>query len=77
MRGEPHVTFLEGGVSDRLLARAAGVVTVNSTVGLAALRAGVPVKPLGDAVYDVPGLTHSGDIARFSGERRSRPNPIC
>jgi len=38
---------------------------VNSTVGLTALRRGVPVKPLGNAIYDVPGLTHPGDLAGF------------
>jgi capsular polysaccharide export protein len=57
--------FLEGGVTDALLRSAAGVATVNSTVGLAALRLGVPVKTLGSAVYDVPSLTHSGDLAGF------------
>jgi capsule polysaccharide modification protein KpsS len=36
--GHDCVVFLEGGVTDALLAVGAGVVTVNSTVGLAALR---------------------------------------
>jgi capsular polysaccharide export protein len=57
--------FLDSGVTDGLLANAAGVVTVNSTVGLTALRHGIPVKTLGSAIYDVPGLTHKGDLAGF------------
>ncbi|MGA8398497.1 MAG: capsular biosynthesis protein [Stellaceae bacterium] len=63
--GHKRVVFLEGGVTEALLASAAGVVTVNSTVGLAALRRGVPVKTLGTAIYDVAGLTHPADLADF------------
>jgi capsular polysaccharide export protein len=57
--------FLEGGVTDALLVNAAGIVTVNSTVGLTALRHGVPVKALGTAIYDVAGMTHLGDLDGF------------
>ncbi|GMG80806.1 capsule biosynthesis protein [Paralimibaculum aggregatum] len=60
-----RVLYLAGGDLERLLASAAGVVTVNSTVGLGALQAGVPVIPLGAAVYDVPGMTHRGPLAGF------------
>lgn len=63
--GRDRVIFLEGGVSEALIANAAGIVTINSTVGLTALRLGVPVKPLGAAIYDVAGLTHPGDLASF------------
>ena len=63
--GRNGVLFLEGGVTEALVAKAAGVVTVNSTVGLAALRLGVPVKTLGTAIYDVAGLVHPGDLADF------------
>ena len=63
--GHNGVLFLESGVTDALLAGAAGVVTVNSTVGLAALRHGISVKALGTAIYDVAGLTHRGDLADF------------
>jgi capsular polysaccharide export protein len=69
--GHGRVVFLEGGVTEALVANAAGVVTVNSTTGLTALRLGVPVKPLGSAIYDVPGLTDQGDLAGFW----QRPNP--
>jgi capsular polysaccharide export protein len=65
IRGFDRGVFLEGGIPDALLAGAAGVLTVNSTVGLTALRYGIPVKTLGTAIYDIPGLTHPGDLADF------------
>jgi capsular polysaccharide export protein len=60
-----RVTVLDGGELPKLLARAAGVVTVNSTVGGEALAKGVPVIALGNAVYDMPGLTYQGDLDHF------------
>ena len=57
--------MLDGGELSKLLARADGVVTVNSTVGAAALANGLPVIALGSAVYDIPGLTYQGDLDRF------------
>ena len=60
-----RVTVLDGGELPKLLARAHGVVTVNSTVGAAALAEGLPVIALGNAVYDIPGLTYQGDLDRF------------
>lgn len=68
--GNERTVFLDNGIPDALLANAAGVVTVNSTIGLSALRYGVPVKPLGGAIYDVAGLTHAGDLAGFWDEPR-------
>jgi capsular polysaccharide export protein len=62
---DERIIFLDGGIPDPLLADAAGVVTVNSTIGLTALRLGIPVKTLGSAIYDVAGLTHPGDLAEF------------
>ena len=64
-QGDDRLVFFEGGIPDDLLAHAAGLVTVNSTIGLTALRLGVPVKTLGSAIYDVAGLTHAGDLAGF------------
>ncbi|HTW52709.1 MAG TPA: capsular biosynthesis protein [Stellaceae bacterium] len=72
--GHRRALFLEGGVTDALVANAAGVVTVNSTVGLTALRRGLAVKTLGAAIYDVAGLTHSGDLAGFWRDPRP-PDP--
>lgn len=71
---DDRLCFLGGGTPDALLAGAAGVVTVNSTLGLAALRLGLPVKALGAAIYDVPGMTHPGDLAGFWRDPRP-PDP--
>lgn len=60
-----RVQVIEGGALDELLARARGLVTVNSTTGLQAMRLGCPVIALGDAVYDVPGLTSGQGLDRF------------
>lgn len=48
-----------------LLRGAAGAVMINSTVGLQAISYGTPVKVLGAAVYDMPGLTFQGTLADF------------
>ncbi len=65
-----RVDYLDSGALDRLIDNSDGVVTINSTVGLWALRTDRPVKVLGDAVYDVPGLTFSGPLDRFWTEAR-------
>jgi capsule polysaccharide modification protein KpsS len=44
---------------------ARGTVVINSTAGLSSLTHGTPVKCLGRAVYDMPGLTHQGPLAEF------------
>ncbi len=59
------VLFLDGGDLESLFPRLSGVVTVNSTVGLSALRAGIPVIALGTAIYDLPGLTQQGGLDKF------------
>ena len=46
---------------------AAGMITINSTSGLTALRLGRPVKAMGLAVYDMAGLTHQGSLDTFWG----------
>lgn len=60
-----RVGIVDGGSLDEMIARAAGVVTVNSTVGTATLLAGKPLIALGNAIFDVPGLTHAGPLADF------------
>lgn len=60
-----RVEYLEGGSLDELARAAAGMVTVNSTAALHALQAGCPVKVLGQAVYDMPGLTFQGALDEF------------
>jgi capsular polysaccharide export protein len=48
-----------------VLAACQGIVTINSTVGIAAVAAGRAVKPLGRAIYDVPGLAWQGGLDGF------------
>lgn len=48
-----------------LLEHAAGVVVVNSTVGLEALQRGVPLKVCGEAIYDIAGLAYRGSLRDF------------
>lgn len=48
-----------------LLKHARGVVTVNSTTGLQAMYHGTPVCVLGECLYAMPGLVHTGGLATF------------
>jgi len=60
-----QVLALHGGTPPGLLRNAAGVVTINSTVGVTALHQGVPVKALGNAVFDIAGLTCQAPLDAF------------
>lgn len=60
-----RVHYLRGGNLDELIRAGRGVVTVNSTSGLRALQLGRPLQVLGQAVYDVPGLTFGGGLDAF------------
>jgi capsular polysaccharide export protein len=48
-----------------ILKHAKGVVVVNSTVGLSALYHKTPVKTMGDANYDIPGICYQGALKDF------------
>lgn len=61
--GRVHV--LHDGPLDAMIDAVRGVITVNSTVGLQAIVQGRPVKALGQAVWDVPGLAHQGTLDGF------------
>lgn len=60
-----RVEHIDGGYLQSLCENSAGMVCVNSTSGTLALSAGTPVIVLGDAVYDVPGITHQGSLDGF------------
>jgi capsular polysaccharide export protein len=60
-----RVEYLESGDLSMLLSHARGVVTVNSTVGMAALNAGCATKVLARAIYDLRGLTYQGSLDDF------------
>lgn len=55
-----------------LLSNAQGTVLINSTVGLSSLFHGTPVKALGQAIYDAPGLTEQGALEDFW----QQPQPV-
>ncbi len=60
-----RVFFTGSGDLNRLLDRAHGVITVNSTAGLAAIARDRPTITLGAAIYDMPGLTHQSGLDMF------------
>ena len=60
-----RVLHIDGGDLPELAQAAIGMVCVNSTSGTLALEVGSPVIVLGDAVYDVPGVTHQGGLDLF------------
>ena len=60
-----RVHVLKGGDLARLLRHSKGVALVNSTVGLHAMREGVPTFVAGSAVFDLPGLAHQGPLDTF------------
>jgi capsular polysaccharide export protein len=69
-----RVRFVDGGSLEDMLASARGLVTVNSTVGVWAIRQGVRLCVLGHALYDIPGLTFQGGLDRFWAEA-APPDP--
>ncbi len=60
-----RVHFVDGAPLGAMVARASGVITVNSTAAMDALEQGRPVLALGEAVYRVPGLTHESGREGF------------
>ena len=60
-----RVLHIDGGNLQALAQTAMGMVCVNSTSGTLALEAGTPVVVLGDAIYDVPGITHQAGLDCF------------
>lgn len=66
VRSRVHVA--RHGPLDVMLEASRGLVTVNSTVGLRAVVLGLPVKAMGQAVWDVPGLAHQGALDAFWAE---------
>ncbi len=60
-----RLLFIDGGRPEAMIAGAAGVVVVNSTIGTLAIREGKPTVALGLAIYDMAGLTHQGSLESF------------
>jgi capsular polysaccharide export protein len=68
-----RIMVIDGGHLPTLLSTCKGVVVVNSTTGLSAIHHNRPLKVLGRAVFDLPGLTFQGSLDRF-WEEASPPN---
>ena len=62
---EDRVVFIEAGHNPTILDRTVGMITINSTMGTSALYHHVPMCVLGDAVYKIDGLVHSGRLDSF------------
>lgn len=60
-----RVHYLHEGHLPTLLSGARGTVTINSTVGLSSALHHTPVKVVGDAVYDMAGLTNQAALETF------------
>ena len=56
---------IAGGDLQTMAQDSLGVVVVNSTSATFALASGVPVMALGTAIYDIPGITHQGQLGDF------------
>ena len=54
-----------------LLKHAQGTILINSTVGMSSLFHGTPVKTLGTAIYDLPGVTNQQSLDEFWSESGS------
>ena len=51
-----RVHFVEGAKANRMMDKSIGVVVLNSTIGITALRLGKPVYCVGTAIYAMEGL---------------------
>lgn len=60
-----RVFYIDGGDIGQMLHGAAGCVLVNSTVGLFALQLGCPLKVMGNAIFEVPGMTFQDSLDAF------------
>ena len=72
-----RVITIDGGDLATLLRHAQGVITINSTVGTAALLASKPLLTLGTAIYSVPGLIFCGGVDRFWTEAQPPDRKLC
>jgi len=60
-----RVHFLDGGNLQKLLYSAQGMITINSTTGIATLQEGIATKILGSAIYDIEGLVSKQSLDEF------------
>lgn len=74
LRLEGRIHYVDGGDLDKMLVGARGLVCVNSTSATLALAKDTPVCTIGEAIYDMPGLTHQGHVDGF-WTNPTRPEP--
>jgi capsular polysaccharide export protein len=71
---EGRAVYIRKLTIESVLAVASGLITINSTGGLAAIEQLVPTIALGKAIYNVPGMTFQDGLDRF-WTVRSAPDP--
>jgi capsular polysaccharide export protein len=70
-----RVHLLDGALdADPAILASRGVITINSTLGFRAIQLGRAVKPLGRALFDIPGLTWQGPLDGF-WQQATPPDP--
>lgn len=69
-----RIDFFDGGNLDDMIGGAQGMITINSTAGIRALQLGCPVMILGDAIYDIDGMTDRGGLDLY-WQRPQKPRP--
>jgi capsular polysaccharide export protein len=57
--------FVDGGSLDEMVGSSRGLICVNSTSATLALAQGTPVCTVGEAIYDIAGLTHQDHLDTF------------
>jgi len=58
------------------LKNAVGTITVNSTVGLSSIYHGTPTLVMGQAIYDISGLTNHGVLLEEFWGNQLKPDPV-
>ncbi len=62
---EKRIVYMVEGDTPVLVKHSAGVITINSTVGVRALKSQLPLKVMGAAIYQRPGLIFDGQLDEF------------
>ncbi|OYU33948.1 MAG: capsular biosynthesis protein [Novosphingobium sp. PASSN1] len=66
-----RVIYLHDQHTPTLIRNCRGVIVINSTVGLTSIGMKCPTKAVGEAVWDMPGMTYQGPLDRFWTEADS------
>lgn len=62
---QDRVRYFKTGCIELLTKNSIGCVLVNSTCGMVALKYKKPLKVMGNAIYDIDGITYRGQLDRF------------